>query len=58
MIVVVVMAQSPSPAKRRRRSSPVKSDHDEVIGEYGSVWADWPAPRDAVREARDFILDM
>ena len=51
---------SPPVAKRRRRSSLelVKIEDGADVSEYGSRWADWPAPRDAMAEARAFILDM
>jgi hypothetical protein len=48
---VVLMS---APVKRRRRSSSSSPDLVEVKQE----WAEWPAPRDKMDEARRFILDM
>ena len=29
-----------------------------AAAEYGPKWLDWPAPRNAMRSAQEFILDM
>ncbi|WVF66062.1 hypothetical protein IAT40_000800 [Kwoniella sp. CBS 6097] len=53
-----------SPVKRRRRSSSsstssgVLQELSHAGKEYGPKWNDWPAPRSAMAEARDFIRDI
>ncbi|CAD6575066.1 MAG: hypothetical protein TREMPRED_001293 [Tremellales sp. Tagirdzhanova-0007] len=48
------------PAKRRRASSSAETlrKFDVDQSEYGPRWADWPAPRQAMQEARQFILQI
>ncbi|KAK8845538.1 hypothetical protein IAR55_006253 [Kwoniella newhampshirensis] len=61
-----MMMRSPSPSfspvlKRRRLSSTPLRDLSEYSAaglEYGSQWQDWPAPRVAMSEAREFIVDI
>ncbi|WWD22490.1 hypothetical protein CI109_106983 [Kwoniella shandongensis] len=49
-----------SPKRRRLSSSPLRSvaDQSAAAFEYGLRWQDWPAPRTAMKEAREFILDI
>ncbi|OCF45106.1 hypothetical protein I317_00907 [Kwoniella heveanensis CBS 569] len=53
-----------SPVKRRRRSSSTSTSAEALQEfshagkEYGPQWNDWPAPRSAMAEARDFIRDI
>ena len=48
--------------KRRRHSSSVesvlKSEFTSDPSEYGDRWVDWPAPHQAMEEARRFVMDV
>jgi hypothetical protein len=58
-------SSSPEPAAKRRKRSPSATpllDVGDAGGrfgdEYGSKWADWPAPRSQMEAASAFIRDM
>ncbi|KAK4685760.1 single-stranded-DNA-specific exonuclease, partial [Tremellales sp. Uapishka_1] len=47
------------PRKRFKQSESHSSTKIKVeTTEYGSEWADWPAPRQQMKEARAFIMDI
>lgn len=49
-------ATTSSPPKRVKRSRS-SSSADELV-EVDDAFPDWPAPRDAMEKAREFILEM
>nr|XP_019014475.1 uncharacterized protein I206_00557 [Kwoniella pini CBS 10737]OCF53256.1 hypothetical protein I206_00557 [Kwoniella pini CBS 10737] len=55
-------SEAGSPPKRRRRSSTTSlkeiSTLSHAAKEYGPEWNDWPAPIQAMEEARGFIRDI
>lgn len=61
-LIILKGIDSPPPAKRARHSNShetqLKTEPGLTFSEYGPEWEDWPAPRLAMQEAREFILDM